>query len=195
MLKSRDALGDVVFNLRSRRPVGLLADAIGRYKRVCATSSMLVVVLSLLLLGFVLDGSDRAAAGVSDAAGAVWPDTLDADTTMTRQSDVLLDTLSGDVLNELPEGRASYYGNELAGRPTANGEPFDPEGLTAAHPTLPFGTRLRVTSIRTGQSVIVRINDRGPFTGNRVLDLSYSAARKIGMLRRGTARVRMEVLK
>jgi rare lipoprotein A len=83
----------------------------------------------------------------------------------------------------------------LAGQPTASGEHFDPEKFTAAHPHLPFGTRLLVTNLRNGQSVIVRINDRGPFSGRRVLDLSYAAAKAIGMIRRGTARVKMEVLR
>ena len=194
MQKVRDALGDGIFNLWPYRREGMLTNAREAYRSVCATSSLTVVVLSFLLLGFVVfDGSGRDIVGDSDTT--VWSDTLDADTIMTAPSDALLGLSSADVVDELPEGRASYYGEELAGRPTANGEPFDPQGLTAAHPTLPFGTRLRVTSIRTGKSVIVRINDRGPFAGNRVLDLSYSAARAIGMLRRGTARVRMEVLK
>ncbi|OZC04630.1 hypothetical protein BSZ36_06865 [Rubricoccus marinus] len=91
-------------------------------------------------------------------------------------------------------GRASYYGQELAGNRTASGERFDPSELTAAHRTLPLGSRVRVTNERTGASVIVRVNDRGPFADDRVLDVSESAAREIGMIRRGTARVRMELL-
>ncbi len=91
-------------------------------------------------------------------------------------------------------GRASYYGERFRGRRTASGERFDPDGLTAAHRTLPFGTRLRVTNERTGQSVVVRVNDRGPFHGSRVIDLSKAAARRIGMIRSGTARVRIERL-
>ena len=91
-------------------------------------------------------------------------------------------------------GRASYYGERFRGRRTASGERFDPDALTAAHRTLPFGTRLRVTNLRTGQAVVVRVTDRGPFHGARVLDLSKEAARRIGMLRSGTARVRIERL-
>jgi rare lipoprotein A len=79
------------------------------------------------------------------------------------------------------EGLASWYGRELAGRPTASGEPFDPEALTAAHRTLPFGTCLRVQLRSTGREVEVRINDRGPFTPGRVLDLSARAARELGL--------------
>ena len=91
-------------------------------------------------------------------------------------------------------GRASYYGERFRGRRTASGQRFNPDGLTAAHRTLPFGTRLRVTNTRNGRSVVVRVNDRGPFHGSRVLDLSKAAARRIGMVRTGTARVRIERL-
>ena len=91
-------------------------------------------------------------------------------------------------------GNASYYGDELAGNPTASGERFDPTKLTAAHRTLPLGSRVRVTNTSTGDAVIVRINDRGPFHGQRVIDLSKAAARQIGMLQRGTARVKLELL-
>ena len=77
--------------------------------------------------------------------------------------------------------RATWYGHELAGNRTASGEVFDPDGLTAAHRTLPFGTCLRVGNPKTGRSVKVRINDRGPFTKGLSLDLSYGAARAIGM--------------
>ncbi|MEP0547812.1 MAG: septal ring lytic transglycosylase RlpA family protein [Rhodothermales bacterium] len=94
----------------------------------------------------------------------------------------------------LGDGDASYYGEELAGNPTASGERFDPTKLTAAHRTLPLGSRVRVTNTRTGDAVVVRINDRGPFHGQRVIDLSKAAAKQIGMLKRGTARVKLELL-
>jgi len=87
------------------------------------------------------------------------------------------------------EGRASWYGPGFHGSPTASGEPFDMYGLTAAHRTLPLGSRARVTNLDTGRSVDVRINDRGPFFDGRVVDLSYEAAREIGMVPAGTARV------
>lgn len=91
-------------------------------------------------------------------------------------------------------GDASYYGNELAGNRTASGETFDPNQLTAAHRTLPLGSKVRVTNPRTGTSVIVRINDRGPYHGNRVIDLSTAAARTIGLIRSGTGQVRLALL-
>jgi rare lipoprotein A len=92
-------------------------------------------------------------------------------------------------------GTASYYGPGFHGRKTANGERFDQHGNTAAHRTLPFGTRVRVTNLANGESVVVRINDRGPFKRGRIIDLSLGAARKIGMVGTGTARVRVEVIR
>ena len=91
------------------------------------------------------------------------------------------------------EGRASYYGRGFAGRKTASGERFDPNGITAAHKTLPFGTRVRV-SRPGGPSVTVRVNDRCGCPGGRIVDLSEAAARKHGMLRSGVVMVRLEVI-
>lgn len=92
-------------------------------------------------------------------------------------------------------GMASFYGHECKGRRTASGERFDPNQLTAAHRTLPFGTFVKVTNLSNGRQVVVRINDRGPFARNRVLDLSRAAARKLGFERDGTAHVRLQVVK
>src|SRR3546814_18623141 len=88
----------------------------------------------------------------------------------------------------------SYYGDRFAGNPTASGERFDPDERTAAHRTLAFGRHVRVTNLANGKSVIVRINDRGPFSRGRVIDVSHAAAREIGMQRSGTARVSMTLL-
>lgn len=91
-------------------------------------------------------------------------------------------------------GLASWYGKELAGRPTASGEPFRPQLLTAAHPTLPFGTVLRVTRTDTGRHVRVVVNDRGPYAKGRIVDLARAAARRLDMLRAGVARVELRVV-
>jgi rare lipoprotein A len=88
-------------------------------------------------------------------------------------------------------GIASFYSE---GTRTASGERFNAADLTAAHPTLPFGTRLRVTNVTTGKSVTVRVNDRGPFVRGRVVDVSYSAAESLGMIGRGVARVKLDVV-
>ena len=92
------------------------------------------------------------------------------------------------------EGIASYYGTDFDGKKTANGEIFDKYKLTAAHRSFPFGTKVRVTNLENGKSVIVRVNDRGPFKLERIMDLSYGAAQKLDMLKSGTAKVRLEVI-
>ncbi|GAB5602620.1 hypothetical protein FJNA_11450 [Thermus sp. FJN-A] len=92
----------------------------------------------------------------------------------------------------LQEGLAVWYGPGFHGKRTASGEVYDMHALTAAHPSLPFGTRVRVTNLRNGKHVVVRINDRGPFGGRYVIDLSYAAAKAIGAL--SATRVRLEVL-
>jgi rare lipoprotein A len=89
---------------------------------------------------------------------------------------------------------ASWYGPSFHGRRTASGQVFDQERLTAAHKTLPFGTKLRVTNLRNGRSVMVTVNDRGPYVRNRQLDLSLGAARRLGIIQPGTAPVLIEKL-
>jgi rare lipoprotein A len=91
-------------------------------------------------------------------------------------------------------GEASWYGGAHQGRPTSSGEPFDTRKLTAAHPTLPFGTQLLVTNLRNGRSVEVRVNDRGPAVPGRIIDLSQAAAEALGYLGAGLAPVRIQVL-
>ena len=91
-------------------------------------------------------------------------------------------------------GIASWYGEKFHGRPTAMGETYNMYAMTAAHKTLPLPTRVRVTNLENGRSAELRVNDRGPFVKGRVIDLSYSAARELGVWRRGTARVRIEAL-
>jgi len=115
-------------------------------------------------------------------------------------------SIADDVVAHLPStaaaeawihhaaGTISYYAREFAGRLTASGERFDPEAMTMAHPSLPFGTKVRVTSMRSRRSVVVTVNDRGPHTGGRIGDLTPAAARELGMLRAGLVRARLEVL-
>jgi rare lipoprotein A len=92
------------------------------------------------------------------------------------------------------EGEASYYADTLDGNKTASGAVYDKDALTAAHRTLPFGTRVKVTYIKTGNSVEVVINDRGPYAKNRIIDLSAAAASKVGMIDDGHGKVKLEVL-
>jgi rare lipoprotein A (peptidoglycan hydrolase) len=91
-------------------------------------------------------------------------------------------------------GMASWYGPGFEGRLSANGEVFNPNELTAAHPTLPFNTRVRVTNLSNNRSVVVRINDRGPYANNRIIDLSARAAREIDMVNHGVTQVRLDIL-
>lgn len=101
------------------------------------------------------------------------------------------ETPSGDYR---AEGKASYYGARHHGKRTASGERFNQNSLTAAHRTLPFGTRVRVTNLRNDSSVVVRINDRGPYGRGRIIDVSRKAAEALGMLRSGVVPVRVESL-
>lgn len=100
-----------------------------------------------------------------------------------------------DTLPALERGLASWYGAQLHRRRTASGERFDMHALTAAHPSLPFGSQVCVRSLVTGKTVVVRINDRGPHVGNRIIDLSRAAAQALGMLGLGTKPVALTALK
>ncbi len=98
------------------------------------------------------------------------------------------------MATEIGSGIASYYGSEFAGRRTANGEMFNPSSMTAAHRSAAFGSRILVTNLANGKNVVVRVNDRGPWTGGRVIDVSHAAARQLGMLSSGTARVKLKMM-
>ena len=91
-------------------------------------------------------------------------------------------------------GMASWYGRRYHGQPTASGEPYDMYAMTAAHPTLPIPSYARVTNVANGRSVVVRVNDRGPFLQNRVIDLSYTAAAKLGYVEAGSAEVEVDLI-
>jgi len=95
---------------------------------------------------------------------------------------------------EAQTGEASWYGEEFDGNTTANGEVYDSNGLTAAHPTLPFGTTVRVTNLSNRKKILLRINDRGPYLGQRLIDVSWKAAERLGFVDSGTTPVRVEVV-
>ncbi|WP_456268385.1 septal ring lytic transglycosylase RlpA family protein [Kushneria sp. AK178] len=111
---------------------------------------------------------------------------------------LVLSGCAGHQLSDAPgataTGEASWYNDRYQGAQTASGERYDKNAMTAAHRTLAFGTRVRVTNLNNQRQAVVRINDRGPFTGGRVIDLSRAAAGRIGMIRSGVAPVRLEVL-
>ena len=91
-------------------------------------------------------------------------------------------------------GTASWYGSYFDGKETASGEPFDMYDLTAAHPTLPLGTMVKVTNLRNGRAVVVRVNDRGPVVEGRIIDLSYQAARELHLEHQGIQTVRLDIV-
>ena len=102
--------------------------------------------------------------------------------------------LAGNGCGSRDTGIASYYSNNLVGRKTAGGEVYRKDAMTAAHRTIPFGTRVKVTNLKNSKSVVVTINDRGPHVKGRIIDLSYAAAKKIGMIEDGEAKVKIEEL-
>jgi rare lipoprotein A len=106
-------------------------------------------------------------------------------------------TMPGKIARTKPYqiGTASWYGSYFQGRTTASGEPYDMYDLTAAHPTLPLGSWVRVTNLRNGRAVVVRINDRGPIVPGRIIDLSYNTARVLRFESNGLQRVRLDVVK
>ena len=127
------------------------------------------------------------APSVSDRAVDIT--TIQPSAKSKAESDVaLLDT------RIIGTGRASFYASEFHGRRTASGARFDMHALTAAHRTLPFGSRVRVTNARNGRSVVVTINDRGPFHDSRIMDVSRAAAERLSMVSAGSARVKLELL-
>jgi len=95
---------------------------------------------------------------------------------------------------EAATGSASYYGNEFQGRKTASGQKYDKRKFTAAHRTYSFGTKLKVTNLKNGKSVVVTVNDRGPYSNQRLIDLSYAAAKEIDMITAGIAQVRIDIV-
>jgi|YNPMSStandDraft_2_1061718.scaffolds.fasta_scaffold01607_2 rare lipoprotein A len=101
---------------------------------------------------------------------------------------------NNSIQNYTEEGLASYYSDAFEGKETASGEIFTQTGLTAAHRWLPFGTIVKVTNLENGKSILVKINDRGPFVPNRIIDLSKMASQKLGFYNKGIAKVRIEVV-
>ena len=135
-------------------------------------------------------GADQAADAPDGIPWSTDPSDVDAGTSQTA---VRPAPAEGPDTGPPPleEGEASWYGRRFHGRRTASGERFDMAALTAAHPWLPFGTRVRIRHVETGAEVEVRINDRGPFRGARIIDLSRAAARALGLAEAGAGRVRI----
>ena len=171
-------------------------------------------IVTLLLAGFFTFGTLNSVAATKHAKTAIVSKQTKAQTPKKTLKDAskatkqavksakknVKKTLSlADKHKDTPRshyqsGMASYDADKFNGRRTANGERFDNTAMTAAHPSLPFGTLIEVTNMRNGKKVVVRVNDRGPYTHARVLDLSRNAARQLGMHNTGTAKVKVAVL-
>ncbi|EQB17766.1 septal ring lytic transglycosylase RlpA family protein [Novosphingobium lindaniclasticum] len=167
------------------------AQRLARIGFALATAAMLVAPASSAIAEAKLAPAKAVAEATTSAPAAI----IAAPAAATPVA-ALPQSLDQDAQNyaEIKGGTASFYGRELRGNRTASGERFNPDDLTAAHPSLPFGTMLRVTNPRTGDSVMVRVNDRGPFHSNRVIDLSEAAAKEIGIARMGSGKVELAVL-
>jgi rare lipoprotein A len=146
------------------------------------------------LIGLIGSGN-LVESKVSPQAEETATNAVASEATLTAA--VLSESVSGEPDMSLASdqvGLASWYGNQHQGRLTASGQPFDEAKLTAAHRTLPLATRVKVTNLENGRSVVVKVNDRGPYIAGRVLDLSTRAAQQLDMQKEGLALVRIEVL-
>ena len=145
---------------------------------------------------FALAGSMSAVTAAPPIAAAVAPAPVTAEPAQPRFEPTAEEAPANaaEILSEIGGGLASWYGSELAGRRTASGERFDPAEYTAAHRSLPFGSKVRVTAVGTGRSVVVRINDRGPFSRARVIDVSQAAARDLGLVATGSGQVQLQLV-
>lgn len=177
---------------RAARRILRLREEVRRYRRLSVGfgSGLLVAVAVLAALALRADTPERVDLGTGVAGVEESAPEAPGPVVVPRDRQPPLPPSERD----LGEGSASYYHDALEGRRTASGEPYRRSELTAAHRSLPFGSRVRVSNPANGRSVVVRINDRGPFAHNRVIDLSRSAASRLGMLSQGHGRVRLELL-
>jgi len=165
---------------RARKPLRLCAIVIGAASlAACAQSSVVSQRSQALASRSVSAEPTRAASSATRTHVA------------TARKHTPYASRKGGETRVASQGVASFYSDE---QETASGEKFNAHELTAAHPTLPFGTKLRVTDVKTGRSVTVRVNDRGPYVPGRIVDVSYSAAQSLGMIGKGVANVRLDVV-
>ena len=150
--------------------------------------------LSLLLMALLLGTSVGASPSGEEFLVEDITEIRDAITIQDVRTVAPVRPLPASKLIEVVQGAASWYGPGFYGRTTANGERFRKGTLTAAHRTLPFGTKVRVTNLSNGRSVVVRINDRGPFKYHRVIDLAHGAASQLQMMQAGEVPVKLEIL-
>jgi len=148
-------------------------------------------IAALAMAGFMTSSAGRAVTPLSVQQAVDQAKDEDA----VEAQPAIVETPSVSSFEFVGEGVASYYGNELAGNRTASGERFNPRLLTAAHRSLPHGSKVRVTNKSNGRSVIVRVNDRGPFTKSRLIDVSYAAAQELNLIGPGHGKVSIDILR
>ena len=143
---------------------------------------------------FGKDGSTIIPVSEKRFSNEVDGDTIKKDT-LSIENEKMVDEIMERTATKISTGVVSWYGDKFHGRKTASGERYDKHELTAAHKSLPFGTKVKVTNIRNGKSVVVEINDRGPYAKSRVLDLSQAAFSEIGHTNTGVMQVEYEIMK
>ena len=143
---------------------------------------------------FGKDGSTIIPVSEKRFSNEVDGDTIKKDT-LSIENEKMVDEIMERTATKISTGVVSWYGDKFHGRKTASGERYDKHELTAAHKSLPFGTKVKVTNIRNGKSVVVEINDRGPYAKSRVLDLSQAAFSEIGQTNTGVMQVEYEIMK
>lgn len=143
---------------------------------------------------FGKDGSTIVPVSEKRFSNQVDGDTIKKDT-LSIENEKMVDEIMERTADNISTGVVSWYGGKFHGRKTASGEKYDKHELTAAHKSLPFGTKVKVTNIRNGKSVVVEINDRGPYAKSRVLDLSQAAFSEIGHTNTGVMKVEYEIIK
>lgn len=166
----------------------------GRQARWAAAMAVLLTVPAFAVAAMQVPASAPASTSASAASAPASRPAKAKPAASSRRPLPANAAEARERVRESTRGMASWYGGAFQGKRTASGEPFDVNEYTAAHPTLPFGTVVEVRSLANGRTVRVRINDRGPHTGNRIIDLSEAAARSLGLHARGTKRVELTVL-
>jgi rare lipoprotein A (peptidoglycan hydrolase) len=172
------------------------SDAVGAFREGTGWKRFFILILSLLQSYFFIptSGHNILSSQAAEAAEAPLPPTARSKRTRAKQMRQRSLEVHESTIKKVFRGKASWYGPDFHGKKMANGEVFDQSKFTAAHKTLPLGSKAIVTNLQNGNSVEVEINDRGPYVRERVIDVSYAAAKQLGFVESGTAPVRIELL-
>lgn len=169
-------------------------------KSITAFIAMLMIFPIANADGKIFNDSGKDGSTIVPVSEKRFSNQLDGDTivkkdTLSIENEKMVDEIMERTASKISTGVVSWYGDKFHGRKTASGEKYDKHELTAAHKSLPFGTKVKVTNIRNGKSVVVEINDRGPYAKSRVLDLSQAAFSEIGQTNTGVMQVEYEIMK